>query len=203
MSDTGCRGDGRRAGSGRHGRVVRNRGGDRARARQRGLALRAPCPPGRAPGADRRPRSGASSRLCDVSDRAQVDEVAARILERHPAIALLVNNAGIPARGSYLDIDPERIERVIAVNYLGGVWCLRAFEPGLRAAAATVSPRRERRLRLRHRRVRAGRRVLGGEARAARLLPIDRRAPDAGGASRCTRCSRDSSRPRASRSARP
>ncbi|MFO7572093.1 MAG: SDR family NAD(P)-dependent oxidoreductase [Gaiellaceae bacterium] len=73
---------------------------------------------------------------CDVADRAQVDEVAARVLERHPAIALLVNNAGIPARGSYLDIDPARLESVMDVNYLGGVWCLRAFEPGLRAAAA-------------------------------------------------------------------
>ncbi|MGH3138062.1 MAG: SDR family NAD(P)-dependent oxidoreductase [Gaiellaceae bacterium] len=75
--------------------------------------------------------------VCDVSDRAQVDDVAARVLDRHPAIALLVNNAGVPARGSYLDIDPERIELVTAVNYLGGVWCLRAFEPGLRAAAGT------------------------------------------------------------------
>jgi len=74
--------------------------------------------------------------VCDVSDRAGVDEVAERVLERHPSIALLVNNAGIPARGSYLDIDPERIEQVTAVNYLGGVWCLRAFERGLRAAAA-------------------------------------------------------------------
>ncbi len=75
---------------------------------------------------------GGEFELCDVSERAQVDEVAARILERHPAIALLVNNAGIPARGSYLEIDPERIERVTAVNYLGSVWCLRAFAPGLR-----------------------------------------------------------------------
>lgn len=78
---------------------------------------------------------GAEWEVCDVSDRAQVDEVAARILERHPAIGLLVNNAGIPARGSFLDIEPERIKAVIDVNYLGGVWCLRAFEPGLRAAA--------------------------------------------------------------------
>ncbi len=48
---------------------------------------------------------------------------------------MLVNNAGIPARGSFLDIDPELVERVMAVNYLGIVWCLRAFEPGLRAAS--------------------------------------------------------------------
>jgi short-subunit dehydrogenase len=79
---------------------------------------------------------GGEWEVCDVADRAQVDEVAARVLERHPAIGLLVNNAGIPARGSFLDIDPERVEQALDVNYLGGVWCLRAFEPGLRAAAA-------------------------------------------------------------------
>jgi uncharacterized protein len=78
---------------------------------------------------------GGEWEVCDVADRAQVDEVARRILERHPAIRLLVNNAGIPARGSFLEIDPERVEQVVDVNYLGGVWCLRAFEPGLRAAA--------------------------------------------------------------------
>jgi uncharacterized protein len=78
---------------------------------------------------------GAEWEVCDVSDRAMVDDVAARILERHPAVSLLVNNAGIPARGSFLEIEPERIEQVLAVNYLGGVWCLRAFEPGLRAAS--------------------------------------------------------------------
>lgn len=76
---------------------------------------------------------GGEWEVCDVSDRAQVDEVAGRVLERHPAIGLLVNNAGIPARGSFLDIDPELVERVTAVNYLGGVWCLRAFAPGLKA----------------------------------------------------------------------
>jgi short-subunit dehydrogenase len=77
---------------------------------------------------------GGEWEVCDVADRAQVDDVAARVLGRHPAIGLLVNNAGIPARGSFLEIDPELIERVTAVNYLGGVWCLRAFMPGLRAA---------------------------------------------------------------------
>ncbi|MEX2612545.1 MAG: SDR family NAD(P)-dependent oxidoreductase [Gaiellaceae bacterium] len=78
---------------------------------------------------------GAEWEVCDVSDREQVEDVAARILERHPSIGLLVNNAGIPARGSFLEIDPDLVERVIRVNYLGGVWCLRAFAPGLQAAA--------------------------------------------------------------------
>ena len=72
--------------------------------------------------------------ICDVSDRAAVESMAARVLERHHAIGLLVNNAGIPARGTFLSVHPELIERVMAVNYLGGVWCTRALLPGLEAA---------------------------------------------------------------------
>jgi short-subunit dehydrogenase len=59
------------------------------------------------------------------------------VLERHPRIHLLVNNAGIPGRGGFLDLDPARIEDVVRVNYLGGVWCLRAFLPGLEAAGGS------------------------------------------------------------------
>jgi len=78
---------------------------------------------------------GAEVELCDVADRDAVEAIAARILERHPAVHLLVNNAGMPARGSYLAVDPELVRRVMEVNYLGGVWCTRALLPGLRAAA--------------------------------------------------------------------
>lgn len=70
--------------------------------------------------------------VCDVTDRVAVEAAAARILERHSRISLLVNNAGIPARASFLDGDPEPALRT---NYLGGIWCLRAFLPGLQAAA--------------------------------------------------------------------
>jgi NAD(P)-dependent dehydrogenase (short-subunit alcohol dehydrogenase family) len=78
---------------------------------------------------------GGEAEPCDVADRAAVDAVAARVLERHPLIDVLVNNAGIAGRTRFLNGDPELIERVIRINYLGGVWCLRAFLPGLQAAA--------------------------------------------------------------------
>ena len=78
---------------------------------------------------------GGEAEVCDVSDRAAVDAVAARVLERHPRIDVLVNNAGIPGRTSFLNGDPETIERLIRTNYLGSVWCLNAFLPGLLAAA--------------------------------------------------------------------
>jgi len=78
---------------------------------------------------------GGEYELCDVSDRGAVDAVAARILERHPSIGLLVNNAGVPARTGFIDGDPDRIEQVMRTNYLGGVWCLRGFLPALEAGA--------------------------------------------------------------------
>jgi len=81
---------------------------------------------------------GGEVEICDVADRQAVEAMAARALERHPAVHLLVNNAGIPARGSFLTIDAERIEQVMDVNYLGGVWCTRAFLPGLEAARAAA-----------------------------------------------------------------
>lgn len=77
---------------------------------------------------------GAEHEVCDVSDRESVDRMAAAVMSRHPRVGLLVNNAGIPGRTGFLDADPDRIENVVGVNYLGGVWCLRAFLPALEAA---------------------------------------------------------------------
>ena len=77
---------------------------------------------------------GGEFEVCDISDRAGVERAAAAVIERHPRIGLLVNNAGIPGRGSFLDVEPELIEQVMDTNYLGGIWCLRAFFPALEAA---------------------------------------------------------------------
>ena len=61
------------------------------------------------------------------------------MLARHPAIGLLVNNAGLSARSDFLSAEPERIEEVMRVNYLGSVWCLRAFLPALAPGAHVVN----------------------------------------------------------------
>jgi uncharacterized protein len=78
--------------------------------------------------------------VCDVSDRAAVERVAARVTERYPAVRLLVNNAGYAGRTlgqdgrrGFLDADPEQLEQLFRSNFLGAVWCLRAFMPALRA----------------------------------------------------------------------
>ncbi len=74
-----------------------------------------------------------------MADRDAVEAVAARVLERHPRIDLLVNNAGVGARYDFLEASPERIERVIRVNYLGSVWSTLAFLPGLGEGSHVVN----------------------------------------------------------------
>jgi NAD(P)-dependent dehydrogenase (short-subunit alcohol dehydrogenase family) len=90
-------------------------------------------------GLSRRPSEADEHEECDVSDRDAVEAVAARVLERHPRIDLLVNNAGVGARGNYLTVEPEVIERVISVNYLGSVWPTLAFLPGLGRGSHVVN----------------------------------------------------------------
>jgi len=74
-----------------------------------------------------------------VTDREQVERAAAATLARHERIDLLVNNAGIAGRGDILALEPKRIEALLATNYLGGVWCTRAFLPGLGRGSHVVN----------------------------------------------------------------
>jgi NAD(P)-dependent dehydrogenase (short-subunit alcohol dehydrogenase family) len=78
---------------------------------------------------------GGEAEPCDVGDHEQVEAVAERVALRHPAVHLLVANAGIPAGGGFLNLPPERIEEVIRTNYLGSVWSIRAFLPLLESGA--------------------------------------------------------------------
>jgi len=78
---------------------------------------------------------GGEFEVCDVGDRAAVETVAARVLDRHPEVHLLVNNAGVAERDTFVEADLDSVERVLAVNYFGTVWCTRALLPALRAAA--------------------------------------------------------------------
>ena len=82
---------------------------------------------------------GCELEVCDVSEREDVDRAAAAILSRHPRVDLLVNNAGIPGRGDFFSLTAERIEAVLRTNYLGGVWMVRALEPGLQPGGHVVN----------------------------------------------------------------
>ena len=64
----------------------------------------------------------AEHHVCDVSQREDVERVAAAVMRQHPQLQLLVNNAGIPGRAGFSTIEPEQLEEVLRINYLGSVW---------------------------------------------------------------------------------
>jgi NAD(P)-dependent dehydrogenase (short-subunit alcohol dehydrogenase family) len=90
-------------------------------------------------GLQRRASEADEDEECDVGDRASVDEAAARVLDRHPAVDLVVCNAGVAARANYLDGNVEAIERVMRVNYFGSVWTVLAFLAGLGPGSHVVN----------------------------------------------------------------
>jgi short-subunit dehydrogenase len=74
--------------------------------------------------------------VCDVADRDAVLQMSEAILARHRAIDVLVNSAGVLARGSFVDAPLDLVEQALAINYLGSVWTTRGLLDGLRRAAA-------------------------------------------------------------------
>jgi NAD(P)-dependent dehydrogenase (short-subunit alcohol dehydrogenase family) len=59
--------------------------------------------------------------VCDVSDAAKVNEVIARIEKQHGQIDRVVHAAGIMPASPILEDDPQRVKRLMAVNYEGTV----------------------------------------------------------------------------------
>jgi short-subunit dehydrogenase len=75
--------------------------------------------------------SRASYVVCDVADSAEVSAAAARVLDEHGHIDLLVNNAGTPLHRAFLESPVADLEHVMQVNYLGVVRWMRAVLPAM------------------------------------------------------------------------
>ncbi len=56
---------------------------------------------------------------CDVTRRADIDAAVAATVEQLGAPTILVNNAGVSAFKRFLDITPDELEQVFAVNLRG------------------------------------------------------------------------------------
>lgn len=71
----------------------------------------------------------------DVADRAAVERVAAEIQDRHGAVGVLVNSAGINFPKRYWgETDGATFEQVVAVNLSGATHCTLAVLQGMRRA---------------------------------------------------------------------
>lgn len=62
----------------------------------------------------------------DVSDPAAVDEAMGEIVKRLGKLDILVNNAGIAMDQLLIRVKPEELERTMAVNIGGCLWCSKA-----------------------------------------------------------------------------
>ncbi len=72
--------------------------------------------------------------VCDLADRQSLEEVTRELLLRHPAIAALVNNAGIVRVGSPSEQGGANWDAVMEVNLRACFELIRRLEPALRRA---------------------------------------------------------------------
>lgn len=76
----------------------------------------------------------AAYHVCDVSDYAQVQQVAALAVERFGRIDTWVNSAALSLFAHFEETTPEEFKRLTDVNYLGQVYGVLAALPHLRAS---------------------------------------------------------------------
>lgn len=69
------------------------------------------------------------ARVCDVSDRAQVDALASWIIDDLGGLDILINNAGIGHNGELAETSLETWRKLIDVNLLGPLYHVYAFLP--------------------------------------------------------------------------
>lgn len=75
-----------------------------------------------------------SQHRLDVSDRAAVAALPDEVLGHHPAVNLLVNNAGVAVGGLFEQVSEDDFDWLFSINFHGVVRLTRAFLPLLRAS---------------------------------------------------------------------
>ncbi len=69
--------------------------------------------------------SGSEIMVCDVTDESQVNKVYETIMSNHGKLNILINNAGMAARGKAYEMSYEMWKKVVDVNLNGAFLCAR------------------------------------------------------------------------------
>ncbi len=69
--------------------------------------------------------------VCDLRDRAVIEETAQRVRDECGRVDVLINNAGIVSGKYFTELTTADIENTFAVNVLAHFWTVRAFLPSM------------------------------------------------------------------------
>ena len=72
--------------------------------------------------------------VCDIADKAAVDEAVEKIVKTHGRIDALINCAAVAEAAPFLESDDDHWERIFKVNVLGTVHFIQAVAPHMLAA---------------------------------------------------------------------
>lgn len=75
---------------------------------------------------------GVDGVVADVTDAAQVQDLAREVVDRHRAVHLVVNNAGVGSMGRIAELTPDDWRWMTDVNLFGVIYGVNAFLPLLR-----------------------------------------------------------------------
>ena len=75
---------------------------------------------------------------CDVTLKKDLRALVAATEERFGRCDILINNAGVPGRGRFAEVELAQLDAVTSTNYLGVVWATKLFLPMLLEARGHV-----------------------------------------------------------------
>jgi dehydrogenase/reductase SDR family member 7B len=73
----------------------------------------------------------AESIVFDLSDPAEVEDAANRVIEKYPKIDFLFNNGGVSQRTAAIDTTPAIDRRIMEINYFSGVLLTKKVLPAM------------------------------------------------------------------------
>lgn len=68
---------------------------------------------------------------CDVTEKKQVEDLAAAIGARWGAVEILINNAGVARAAGILETTETMWDEILRTNLTGAFYCCQAFLPGM------------------------------------------------------------------------